>query len=381
MNAANICSNNLGVGGHYINNQSILLPQISAMSKIHNFSAGPAILPQVAIDEGIKALRDFAGTGMSILEVSHRGKQFVQVMDDARSIVKELLGLNDDYEVMYLQGGASMQFLMVAYNLLEKKASYFDTGTWAANAIKEAKAFGEVEVVGSSKDKNYTYIPKEYKVSDDSDYLHYTSNNTIFGSQFHFIPETNRTLVCDMSSDIFSRKIDARKYGLIYAGAQKNLGPAGATLVIVRKDILGKVSRYIPTMMKYQTHIEKGSMFNTPPVFPVFVVYQTLKWIQATGIEQIEANNRKKAETLYAEIDRNELFVGTVNEADRSWMNATFLLKDEALNDAFLAACAEAKISGIKGHRSVGGYRASMYNALTLQSVETLVDVMRNFKA
>lgn len=351
------------------------------MSKIHNFSAGPAILPQVAIDEGIKALRDFAGTGMSILEVSHRGKQFVQVMDDARSIVKELLGLNDDYEVMYLQGGASMQFLMVAYNLLEKKASYFDTGTWAANAIKEAKAFGEVEVVGSSKDKNYTYIPKEYKVSDDSDYLHYTSNNTIFGSQFHFIPETNRTLVCDMSSDIFSRKIDARKYGLIYAGAQKNLGPAGATLVIVRKDILGKVSRYIPTMMKYQTHIEKGSMFNTPPVFPVFVVYQTLKWIQATGIEQIEANNRKKAETLYAEIDRNELFVGTVNEADRSWMNATFLLKDEALNDAFLAACAEAKISGIKGHRSVGGYRASMYNALTLQSVETLVDVMRNFKA
>lgn len=351
------------------------------MNKIHNFSAGPAILPQEAIVAGAEALTNFAGTGLSILEVSHRSKQFVQVMDDARAIVKELMNLGDDYEVVYLQGGASTQFLMVASNLLQSKAAYFDTGTWASNAIKEAKFFGEVDVVGSSKDKDYTYIPRDYSISDDVDYVHFTSNNTIYGSQFHFIPETTRPLICDMSSDIFSRTLDASKYDLIYAGAQKNLGPAGATVVVIKKDLLGKVTRAIPTMLNYQTHIDKESMFNTPPVFAVFVVLQTLKWIKARGLERIEADNKMKAETLYAEIDRNELFKGTVNPADRSWMNATFLLNDDSLNASFLEAANEARISGIKGHRSVGGFRASMYNALELDSVKVLVDVMQNFKS
>jgi len=351
------------------------------MSKIHNFSAGPAILPQEAIAAGVEALTNFAGTGLSILEVSHRSKQFVQVMDEARAIVKELMNLGDDYEVVYLQGGASTQFLMVASNLLQSKAAYFDTGTWATKAIKEAKSFGEVDVVGSSKDKDYTYIPKDYSISEDVDYVHYTSNNTIYGSQFHFIPETTRPLICDMSSDIFSRTLDASKYDLIYAGAQKNLGPAGATVVVIKKELLGKVSRAIPTMLNYQTHIDKESMFNTPPVFSVFVVLQTLKWIKARGLDRIEADNKMKAETIYAEIDRNELFKGTVNPEDRSWMNATFLLNDESLSASFLEAANEARISGIKGHRSVGGFRASMYNALDLESVKALVDVMQNFKS
>lgn len=350
------------------------------MQKIHNFSAGPAILPQSSIDAGVQALQNFAGTGLSILEVSHRSKEFVAVMDEARSLVKKLWQLNDDYEVLYLQGGASTQFLMVAYNLLNTRASYIDTGTWSNKSIKEAKAFGEVDVIASSKDRNYCYIPKNYEIPADSDYLHFTSNNTIYGSQFHAFPQTEVPLVCDMSSDIFSRKVDANKFDLIYAGAQKNLGPAGATLVVVKKDILGKVSRHIPSMMDYNVHISKDSMFNTPAAFPVFVVLQTLKWIDETGIETIEQRNHAKAELLYNEIDNNDLFVGTVDKEDRSFMNATFLLKDEQLTDAFMDACKEAGISGIKGHRSVGGFRASMYNALELESVQALVNVMQTFK-
>ena len=349
------------------------------MNKVHNFSAGPAILPQEAIDAGINALKNFSNTGLSILEVSHRGKEFVAVMDEAQHLVKKLWGLDDQYEVMYLHGGASTQFLMVAYNLLQNKAAYLDTGVWASKSIKEAKLFGEVDVIASSKDKNYTYIPTDYSIPSDADYLHITSNNTIYGTQMHNFPESNIPVVCDMSSDIFSRRIDATKFDLIYAGAQKNLGPAGATLVIIKKDLLGKVTRQIPSMMDYNTHISKGSMFNTPPAFPVYVVLQTLKWIEKTGIETIESRNKAKAELLYNEIDRNDAFVGPVNPSDRSWMNATFLLNDDSRNEAFLEACKEANISGVKGHRSVGGFRASMYNALELDSVQALVNVMQTF--
>ncbi len=349
------------------------------MSELHNFSAGPAVLPKSTIDASIEALKNFAGTGLSLLEVSHRGKEFVAVMDEARSMIKTLLGLGDEYEVIYLQGGASLQFLMVAMNLLEKKAAYTDTGTWASNAIKEASPFGQIEVVGSSRDDQYTYIPKGYVIPDDADYFHCTSNNTIYGTQMHEFPDCPVNLVCDMSSDIFSRPLDGNRFELIYAGAQKNLGPAGATVVAIKKDILGKVSRKIPSMLSYEVHISKESMFNTPPVFSVFATLQTLLWIQKTGLETIGAVNKSKAECLYTEIDRNPLFYGTVKSEDRSWMNATFKLHDESLTDSFLAACKEAGISGLKGHRSVGGFRASMYNALELKSVEALVNVMQTF--
>ena len=349
------------------------------MSKVHNFSAGPAILPASAIQAGVEALQNFAGTGLSILEVSHRSPEYVAVMEEARSLVKELLNLNDDYEVLYLQGGASTQFLMTAYNLLEKKAAYVDTGTWSSKSIKEAKLFGEVDVIASSKDRNYSYIPKDYNVPQDVDYLHITSNNTIYGTQYKDFPDVNIPLVCDMSSDIFSKSIDANKFDLIYAGAQKNLGPAGATLVIIKKEVLGRVSRSIPSMMDYNVHISKDSMFNTPPAFPVFVVMHTLRWIKEMGMTTIEARNKAKAEMLYTEIEFNDNFKPTTATEDRSHMNVTFLLNDESRNDAFLAACKEAKISGIKGHRSVGGFRASMYNAMGLDSVQALVNVMQTF--
>ncbi len=349
------------------------------MSKVHNFSAGPAILPASAIQAGVEALQNFAGTGLSILEVSHRSPEYVAVMEEARSLVKELLNLNDDYEVLYLQGGASTQFLMTAYNLLEKKAAYVDTGTWSSKSIKEAKLFGEVDVIASSKDKNYSYIPKDLNVPQDADYLHITSNNTIYGTQYKDFPDVNIPLVCDMSSDIFSKSIDANKFDLIYAGAQKNLGPAGATLVIVKKEVLGKVSRSIPSMMDYNVHISKDSMFNTPPAFSVFVVMHTLRWIKDMGMTTIEARNKAKAEMLYTEIEFNDNFKPTTATEDRSHMNVTFLLNDESRNDAFLEACKEAKISGIKGHRSVGGFRASMYNAMGLDSVQALVNVMQTF--
>lgn len=350
------------------------------MSKIHNFSAGPAILPKEVIDQCIEALQNFAGTQLSLIEVSHRGKEFVKVMDDARQIVKDIMQLGNEYEVMYLQGGASTQFLMVAMNLLETKAAYTNTGTWAKNAIKEAKAFGQVDVLASSEDKNFSYIPKAYSIASDYDYFHCTSNNTIAGTQMKTFPKSPVPLVCDMSSDIFSRTLDFNQFDLIYAGAQKNMGPAGATLVVVKRSILGKVSRTLPTMLNYQTHIDKESMFNTPPVFPIFASLKNLEWIQRNGgLKAMEERNNAKAETLYAEIDRNPLFKGTTAVEDRSYMNVTFVLEDNSKDQDFLNACAAANISGIKGHRSVGGFRASIYNAMELDSVEALVKVMRNF--
>lgn len=350
------------------------------MKKVHNFSAGPAILPQETLDSCIEALTDFAGTGLSLIEVSHRGPQFVEVMETARSTVKSLMELGDDYEVLFLQGGASTQFLMVAYNLLQNKAAYLNTGTWSKKAIKEAKAFGNVEVVASSEDKNFSYIPKDYTIPSDADYFHCTSNNTIFGTQMKDFPSTEIPVVCDMSSDIFSRPMNFSQFNLIYAGAQKNMGPAGTTLVVVKKDLLGKVDRYIPTMLKYETHIEKDSMFNTPPVFAIFGSLKTMEWIENSGgLSAMDKRNTEKAETLYGEIDFNPLFSGVAAKEDRSYMNVTFALQDESLNPKFLAACQEANISGIKGHRSVGGFRASLYNALSVDSVKALVNVMQTF--
>ena len=350
------------------------------MKQIHNFSAGPAILPQEVIQNCSEALQNFSGTDLSLIEVSHRSKKFVDVMDEAQDLVKKLMNIGDDYEVMYLQGGASTQFLMVAMNLLETKAAYLNTGTWSTKAIKEAKHFGVIEELASSADKNFSYIPKDFTIGSDYDYFHCTSNNTIFGTQLHDFPSSLVPMICDMSSDIFSRKIDFSAFSLIYAGAQKNMGPAGTTLVVVKKEILDKVSRYIPTMLNYNTHIDKGSMFNTPSVFAVYGCLQTLKWIDSQGLEEIENYNNQKADLIYSEIDQNDLFEGTTAREDRSKMNATFILKDEKLNDSFLNACNEANISGIKGHRSVGGFRASMYNAMRVESVQVLVDVMRNFK-
>ena len=350
------------------------------MKQIHNFSAGPAILPQEVIQNCSEALQNFSGTNLSLIEVSHRSKEFVDVMDEAQLLVKKLMNIGDDYEVMYLQGGASTQFLMVAMNLLETKAAYLNTGTWSAKAIKEAKHYGAIKELASSADKNFNYIPKDFSIGSDYDYFHCTSNNTIFGTQLHDFPSSPVPMICDMSSDIFSRKIDFSAFSLIYAGAQKNMGPAGTTLVVVKKEILDKVSRYIPTMLNYKTHIDKGSMFNTPSVFAVYGCLQTLKWIDSQGLEEIENYNNQKADLIYSEIDQNDLFEGTTAREDRSKMNATFILKDEGLNESFLNACNEANISGIKGHRSVGGFRASMYNAMRLESVQVLVDVMRNFK-
>ncbi|PXX29825.1 3-phosphoserine/phosphohydroxythreonine transaminase [Arenibacter sp. ARW7G5Y1] len=346
--------------------------------KKHNFSAGPCILPQEVIIKASEAVLDFNGLGLSLIEISHRSKDFVAVMDKARSLALELLGLEGKgYQALFLQGGASMEFLMVAYNLLEKKAGYLNTGTWADKAIKEAKLFGEVLEVGSSKDGNFSYIPKGYSIPSDLDYLHLTSNNTIYGTQIKKFPKTEATLVCDMSSDIFSRQLDFSQFDLIYAGAQKNMGPAGTTLVVVKEEILGKVSRKIPSMLDYKVHIAKESMFNTPAVFPVYVSMLTLEWLQKLGgIAAIEEINEKKAQLLYSEIDLNPLFNGYAHKEDRSNMNATFTLAEEKLKDVFDEMCREAGINGINGHRSVGGYRASMYNALPLESVGTLVDVM-----
>lgn len=350
------------------------------MKQIHNFSAGPAILPQEVIQNCSDALQNFSGTNLSLIEVSHRSKEFVNVMDEAQSLVKKLMNIGDDYEVMYLQGGASSQFLMVAMNLLETKAAYLNTGTWSTKAIKEAKHYGAINELASSADKNFNYIPKDYTIGSDNDYFHCTSNNTIFGTQMQNFPDSPVPMICDMSSDIFSRKIDFSAFSLIYAGAQKNMGPAGTTLVVVKKEILNQVSRHIPTMLDYNTHINKGSMFNTPSVFAVYGCLQTLKWIDGQGLEEIENYNNLKADLIYSEIDQNDMFEGTTAVEDRSIMNATFVLKEERLNDAFLNACNEANISGLKGHRSVGGFRASMYNAMRIESVKVLVDVMRNFK-
>jgi len=352
------------------------------MKQVHNFSAGPAILPPIVIENCIEALKNFSNTGLSLITVSHRGKEFVAVMDEARAIVLDLLNLDREvYEVLYVQGGASLQFVMVAMNLLENKAAYTDTGTWASNAIKEGSAFGKIDVLGSSKDKNYSYIPKDYVISADYDFFHCTSNNTIFGTQMQEFPHCPTSLVCDMSSDIFSREMDYSKFDLIYAGAQKNMGPAGATLVVVKKDILGKVTRHLPSMLDYRVHIDKESMFNTPPVFAIYASLQNMKWIVANGgLAGMEKRNKAKSDLLYQEIDSNPLFKGVAATEDRSVMNVTFVLNDDSANEVFLKLCAEANISGIKGHRSVGGFRASMYNALELESVETLVNVMQKMK-
>jgi phosphoserine aminotransferase len=350
------------------------------MSKVHNFSAGPSILAPEVIEASMEGIRNFAGTGLSVLEVSHRGKEFVSVVEETQATIKELMNIPDGYEILFLGGGASLQFLMVAYNLLETKGAYLKTGVWAANAVKEAKYLGNVEVVASSEDKNYSYIPKTYTIPTDADYFHCTSNNTIYGTQMKSFPDSPVTMVCDMSSDILSRQVDVSKFGLIYAGAQKNMGPAGVTVVIVRKDIVGKVSRAIPSMMNYQVHIDKETMFNTPPVFPIFAMLQNLKWVKKCGgVDEMQKRAAARADMLYAEIDSNPLFKGNVEVEDRSQMNVCFVLTDESLEEKFNAAWKAAGISGIKGHRSAGGYRASMYNALPLESVEALVNVMRTF--
>ncbi len=352
------------------------------MNKPHNFSAGPGILPQEVLEQAAAAVLNYNNSGLSILEVSHRGKDFVADMAQACQLVKDLLNIPSGYSVIYLQGGASLQFTMLPYNLLKVggKAAYANTGVWASKAQKEAKLFGDIVEIASSKDKNFSYIPKGFSIPADVDYFHMTSNNTIYGTQYHEFPESSVPLVCDMSSDIFSRTIDVTKFDLIYAGAQKNMGPAGATMVIVKDEILGKSGRSIPSMLDYKIHIEGESMYNTPSVYPVFVSMLTLSWLKKNGgVAWIEAINRKKQELFYTELDSNPAFIGTAAKEDRSWMNATFLLKNEALDAEFSKLLKEANISGLKGHRSVGGYRASMYNALPIESVQALVEVMREF--
>ncbi|MEN9489033.1 MAG: hypothetical protein RL494_1298 [Bacteroidota bacterium] len=352
--------------------------------KKHNYSAGPCILPQEVFEKSAQAILNFNNSDLSILEISHRSKDFVAVMEEARALALELLGLEGKgYQALFLHGGASLEFLMVPYNLMHEngKAAYLDTGTWANNAIKEAKHFGETVAVASSKEQNYNHIPTGYSIPNDANYFHCTSNNTIFGTQMKTFPETNVPIVCDMSSDIFSRVLDFSKFDLIYAGAQKNMGPAGATLVVVKEEILNKTGRNIPSMLDYQKHIKAESMYNTPAVFPVYASLLTLQWLKKLGgIAAIEKINNAKATLLYTEIDRNPLFKGTANVTDRSTMNATFLLNDENHATLFDKMWKEAGISGLSGHRSVGGYRASMYNALPLESVQVLVDVMKELE-
>ncbi len=352
--------------------------------KKHNYSAGPCILPQEVFEKAAHAVLNFNNSGLSILEISHRSKDFVAVMEEARTIALELLGLTGKgYQALFLQGGASMEFLRVPYNLLKinGKAAYLDSGTWAAGAIKEAKNFGETSIVASSKADNYNHIPKKYEIPKDVDYFHCTSNNTIFGTQIKSFPETQVPIVCDMSSDIFSRVLDFSKFDLIYAGAQKNMGPAGVTLIVVKESILNKTGRNIPNIMNYQQHIDKESMYNTPPVFSIYTSLLTMQWLKNKGgIAAIEIENNKKADLLYSEIDRNPLFTGTAVTADRSNMNATFILNNDSLSPIFDNLLKEAGISGLTGHRSVGGYRASMYNAMPIESVQVLVDIMQEFE-
>lgn len=353
--------------------------------KKHNFYAGPSILSQYAIKNTADAIINFADTGLSVLEVSHRSKEFQAVIDEAMDLVKELLDVPQGYSVLFLGGGASLQFCMVPFNLLAKKAAYLNTGTWATKAIKEARLFGEVDVVASSEDANFTYIPKGYTVPADADYFHITTNNTIYGTEMRFDPDAPVRLVADMSSDIFSRPVDVSKYDLIYAGAQKNLAPAGVTLVIVRDDALGHVDRPIPTMLDYRTHVKKGSMFNTPPVLPIFTALQTLRYYkQLGGVKELEKLDMAKATVLYDAIDSSKMFTGTVTDpADRSIMNVCFVMAPEykELEKDFIDFASERGIVGIKGHRSVGGFRASLYNAMPMESVQVLVQAMKDFEA
>jgi len=353
--------------------------------KKHNFYAGPSILPQFTIDKVAEAVKDFAGTGLSVMEVSHRSKEFVAVMDEAQALLKELLSIPSGYHVLFLGGGASTQFTMVPMNLMQKKSAYLNTGSWSTKAIKEAKIYGETVELASSKDANFNYIPKDYVIPSDADYFHITTNNTIYGTEIKKDIDSPVTLVADMSSDIFSREVDVSKYGVIYGGAQKNLAPAGVTFVIVKESLLGKVDRAIPTMMDYRTHIAKESMFNTPPVLPVFAALQTLKWIKDKGgVAEMNKINNEKAGMLYSEIERNKLFVPTVSdEEDRSIMNVCFVMDDQYkdLEADFLSFATSRDMVGIKGHRSVGGFRASLYNALPIESVQELVNTMKEFEA
>ena len=353
------------------------------MKKAYNFNAGPCVLPKAAIEASIEALKDFKGTGMSVIEVSHRSKEWSEVMDECRALWRELLNIPEDYEVLFMAGGASTQFLTVPMNLLETKAAYLETGVWAKKAYKEAAAIGEAVVVASSADKTFNYIPKGWTIPTDVDYFHITTNNTIYGTEIREDIDSPVPLVADMSSDIMSRPVDVSKYGIIYGGAQKNVGPAGVAFVIIRKDILGKVSRHIPTMLNYQTHIDGGSMFNTPPVFSIFVMKETLKWLKSIGgVEAINKINVRKAQMLYDEIDRNSLFVGTAAREDRSIMNVCFVMAPgrEALQDEFLEFAKGRGMVGIKGHRSVGGFRASLYNACPVEAVKALIDTMQEFE-
>lgn len=351
--------------------------------KKHNFSAGPSILAREVIEKTAQAVLDFNGSGLSVLEISHRSKDFEAVIEEARQLFKELLNIPEGYSVLFLGGGASMQFCMVPFNLLEKKAAYLNTGVWANKAMKEAKGFGEVIEVASSKEANYTYIPKNFEIPADADYFHVTTNNTIYGTELFVDLDSPVPMVADMSSDIFSRPIDVSKYGIIYGGAQKNLAPAGLTFVIIREDILGKVSRYIPTMLNYNTHIAEKSMFNTPPVLPILSALETLRWLKAMGgVTEMQKRNQAKAQLLYDAIDNSKMFVGTAAKEDRSIMNVCFVMKPEykELEADFLKFATAAGMDGIKGHRSVGGYRASIYNAMPVESVQALIDCMNEFE-
>jgi len=353
------------------------------MSKVHNFSAGPGILPQEVLQKSAEACLNFDGLNLSLLEISHRSKNFEAVMDRSRNLVKQLFNMDDDWEVLFLGGGASTQFAMVPYNLLRDggKAGYLNTGVWASKAIKESKLVGETLVVASSEADKFTHIPKNYDIPTDLDYFHITSNNTIYGTQMKSFPKTSVPLVCDMSSDIFSRPVDAAPFSLIYAGAQKNMGPAGATMVAVRKSVLGKTGRKMFSMLDYQVHIKGGSMYNTPPVFPIYVCMLTMEWLLANGgLDWMAQRNEAKSSLLYAEIDRNSMFKGTTAVEDRSQMNVTFVMHQPELEPEFDKLWKEANISGIRGHRDVGGYRASLYNALPLESVAVLVETMKEFE-
>lgn len=351
--------------------------------KVYNFGAGPSILPQEVMKATAEACTEFQGMGLSLMEISHRTKEFQAVMDEAQALFKELLNIPEGYSVLFVGGGASLEFCMVPYNLLEKKAAYLNTGVWAKKALKEAKLFGEVVEVATSADANYTFIPKNYEIPTDADYFHITTNNTIYGTELHEDLDSPVPLVADMSSDIFSRPIDVSKYGMIYGGAQKNLSMAGVTFVIVKDELLGKVSRPIPTMLDYRTHVDKGSMFNTPPVVPIYCALQNLKWIKAQGgVVEMKRRAEERAEILYAEIDRNKMFKGTAAKEDRSLMNICFVMNDEykELESEFLKFAQSKGMSGIKGHRSVGGFRASCYNAMPVEGVKALVECMKEFE-
>ena len=352
--------------------------------KKHNFYAGPAILPSEVLEGAIEAIKDFNGNGLSLLEISHRSKDFEAVMAESEQLVKELFGIGDEYAVLFLTGGASSQFYMIPMNLLKdgEKAAYINTGVWATGAIKEAKNFGIPEVIASSEEDQFRHIPRNYSIPADAAYLHITSNNTIYGSQYHFWPNSPIPMVCDMSSDLFSRPVDGNQFDLIYAGAQKNLGPAGVTLVVIKKSLLQRAGRKLPAMLDYKTHVDKGSMYNTPPVFPIYVSMLTMRWIKKMGgTKAMAQRNDEKAATLYAEIDRNSCFTGTVRSEDRSKMNVVFVAKNPAHESLFLEDCKKAQCVGLAGHRSVGGFRASLYNALGLDSVNALVSLMQEFES